>query len=86
MFSTIKLGYLMESAAKWVTRVGTICPSCDDRRNQVLDRKYFVTQLRRCGNCGLLFRTPTGDASTMARFYQQSYVLGLNGFVFLESA
>ncbi len=76
MFSAKKLGYLLESAAKWVTRVGIICPSCGNDQSRVLDRKYLVTQLRRCGKCGLLFRTPTGDASRMANFYQQRYEQG----------
>ena len=76
MFSTKKLSYLVESAVKWVARVGIICPSCGNDQTRVLDRKYLVTQLRRCGKCGLLFRTPTGDAAKMARFYQQHYEQG----------
>lgn len=39
----------------------------------MLDRKYVVTALRRCGTCSLLFRTPTTTEEENAQFYQSDY-------------
>ena len=39
-------------------------------------RKYFITQLRRCSNCKLMFRTPTDDASKNIFFYEKEYTQG----------
>ena len=71
-----KLSYLAESAAKWVARKGIECPSCGDRPIQVLDRKFVVTQLRRCRKCELIYRTPTGNARRMERYYERRYAEG----------
>lgn len=42
----------------------------------VVDRKFFITQLRRCGNCQLMFRTPTDDPKANLMFYENEYKHG----------
>ncbi len=42
----------------------------------VVDRKYLITQLRRCKNCRLLFRTPTDKPNFNASFYERNYRQG----------
>jgi SAM-dependent methyltransferase len=41
-----------------------------------MDRKYIVTQLRRCPSCKLLFRTPTDKPFHNQSFYEREYVQG----------
>lgn len=73
-----KAGYLFRSAYHFVLRQGLACPSCGgtESRNKVIDRKYAVTQLRRCYRCGLMYRTPTIAADTMQKYYQRDYAQG----------
>lgn len=42
----------------------------------MVDRKYFVTALRHCANCKLLFRTPTTTSDENRSFYQKEYSQG----------
>lgn len=65
--------YLALCAWKALLRRGFACPSCGGTSNEVLDRKYVVTALRRCGDCRLLYRTPTTTAEENAKFYQSDY-------------
>ncbi len=65
--------YLLTSAVKFLTRRGCYCPSCGGAAGETLDSKYFVTALRRCERCALLFRTPTTTEGENARFYQDDY-------------
>jgi len=44
--------------------------------SSVVARKYFITQLRRCSNCKLMFRTPTDEASKNIFFYEKEYTQG----------
>jgi SAM-dependent methyltransferase len=46
--------------------------------SSVVDRKYLITQLRRCGNCQLMFRTPTDDPENNLLFYEREYTQGFN--------
>jgi 2-polyprenyl-3-methyl-5-hydroxy-6-metoxy-1,4-benzoquinol methylase len=45
------------------------CPSCGNTDTILVRRKYFVTSLRECNNCGLRFRCPKGDPEAAHRFY-----------------
>jgi hypothetical protein len=53
------------------------CPSCGGMPGSVVDRKYLITQLRRCSNCKLMFRTPTDDPANNVLFYEKEYTQGL---------
>lgn len=52
------------------------CPNCDERNSELVDRKYVVTQLRRCRRCKLLFRTPTDDPTKNQQFSEEEYAQG----------
>lgn len=65
--------YLMLCALKHLRGQGEQCPSCGSDAAEVVDRKYWVTSLRRCANCRLLFRVPTTTAAENASFYQSDY-------------
>ena len=65
--------YLNLCAIKSLLNRGFACPSCGGRGGAALDRKYLVTSFRRCGDCRLLFRTPTTTEEENAQFYQSDY-------------
>ena len=52
------------------------CPSCGNPKNKVLERKFFITTLRRCQNCYLMYRAPTLNEKESNKFYQKSYSQG----------
>jgi 2-polyprenyl-3-methyl-5-hydroxy-6-metoxy-1,4-benzoquinol methylase len=72
-----KISYLNRSLASQFSKVRFMCPNCgaDAPRNSV-DRKYVITQLRRCTNCKMMFRTPTDDPADNASFYESEYTQG----------
>ena len=51
------------------------CPSCGHPGSDVVDRKYGVSRLLRCGDCKLLFRATTSDEE-YGRYYQEDYSQG----------
>jgi 2-polyprenyl-3-methyl-5-hydroxy-6-metoxy-1,4-benzoquinol methylase len=71
-----KLAYLRRSIAGQFVRRRFHCPSCGCSNNTVVSRKYVITQLRRCANCELLFRTPTDDPSRNLDYYEDEYSQG----------
>lgn len=52
------------------------CPNCRSPISSVVDRKFLVNTLRRCGNCALLFRAPTDDPADNEAFYETEYSQG----------
>lgn len=50
-----------------------VCPSCGHNAGNVIDRKYFVTRLIKCGHCNLNFRHPTDSKKFLDAFYQADY-------------
>src|SRR5437773_2037071 len=68
-----KVNYFLSSLRKRVFREGLSCPSCGHAESVQVDRKMIVTSLRRCRNCGLLFRTPTTSEEENRKFYQREY-------------
>ncbi len=77
MLSAAQKGrYLRSSLAKAVRGGGRACPSCGSGVSIVVDRKYLITTLRRCGSCSLMFRAPTTTAEEFAVFYQDDYSEG----------
>ncbi len=71
------LSYLGVSLRKNLLGQGRQCPSCGcGRDNEVLDRKWAITTLRRCAGCRLLFRVPTTTDEENAKIYQAQYQEG----------
>jgi hypothetical protein len=52
------------------------CPNCGDTADRIVDRKFIITQLRRCGTCKLLFRTPTDRPESNQANYEYEYLQG----------
>src|SRR5579862_3756291 len=73
---TSKLAYFLFCTRRAITGAGMDCPSCGMSGSNLVDRKYFVTALRRCTHCQLLFRSPTTSPEEQAAFYQQDYEQG----------
>lgn len=73
---TPKLKYLLTSILLQFSKDRFNCPSCGGSKSKLESRKYFVTSLRRCYHCKLLFRTPTTTAEENASFYQEAYKQG----------
>lgn len=71
-----KASYLRRSLMAQFDAARFNCPNCGSADNDVVDRKYGVTQLRRCGACRLLFRTPTDDPADNMSFYENDYAQG----------
>jgi 2-polyprenyl-3-methyl-5-hydroxy-6-metoxy-1,4-benzoquinol methylase len=71
-----KLAYFFSSLKKRLVFEGNTCPSCGSKSATVLERKFLVTDLRRCGKCQLLFRTPTTTEKENFLFYQENYTQG----------
>lgn len=72
-----KIGYLAASTARSIARLNLGCPSCGFGDSDIIARKYFVTTLRRCRDCKLLFRAPTTPLSVYEQYYQSEYRSGL---------
>ena len=71
-----KLIYLLRSAANFSNRAALRCPNCDSTSSNPVDRKYLVTELRRCVDCQLMFRTPTDTEEFNRVFYNRHYRQG----------
>ena len=52
------------------------CPNCGSRDRRAIERKWIVTELVRCGACGLMYRLPTDPSRFGRRFYQREYRQG----------
>ncbi len=71
-----RIAYLGRSVANAFVPARFQCPNCGSGSNSVIDRKYVITQLRRCSQCQLLFRTPTDDPKLNETFYESEYTQG----------
>lgn len=71
-----KFEYFLFCASKLLSPSRSACPSCGSSDTAGVQRKYLVSQLRRCHGCGLLFRAPTATAEENAAFYQEKYSQG----------
>ena len=71
-----KLNYLKISTLKFLINQGFNCPNCGNSKNKIIKRKYFVTTLRECQKCFLLFRAPTTTTEENKKFYQEKYSIG----------
>jgi len=71
-----RFSYLWRCLAAQCTTARYRCPNCGAPSGRVVDRKFVITQLRRCGDCRLLFRTPTDDPTKNLSFYENEYEQG----------
>ncbi|NPV77895.1 MAG: methyltransferase domain-containing protein [Anaerolineae bacterium] len=71
-----KAKYLLEVLPKFFIGQGRTCPSCGCTSSTLVQRKYWVTALRRCSRCKLMFRVPTTSREENERFYQREYSQG----------
>jgi SAM-dependent methyltransferase len=71
-----KLTYLKRCLAVQFQSARFRCPNCGGSKNRQVDSKLLITQLRRCEDCELLFRTPTDDPALNAQFYEEDYSQG----------
>jgi hypothetical protein len=71
-----KLVYLQRSISRQFAKSRFLCPNCGGNKSDIIERKFLVTQLRRCADCKLMFRTPTDDPATNASFYESEYTQG----------
>ncbi len=69
--------YLLSSIRKATKRRYYECQNCGAADSELVRRKYVVTQLRRCGHCGLLFRTPVDVPDENNAFYNGTYRQGV---------
>ena len=53
------------------------CPVCTGTRGDTLDRKFGITSLVDCSDCGLLYRRPQEPSTFADDFYQEEYVSSL---------
>ncbi len=49
------------------------CPNCGGRASAIVDRKYLITSLARCGECDLLFRRPANTEAELNGYYLSDY-------------
>jgi SAM-dependent methyltransferase len=50
-----------------------LCPYCDSRFADRLQRKWLLIEARRCLYCGLIYRWPTDSAEASREFYETGY-------------
>jgi SAM-dependent methyltransferase len=71
-----KSSYLLQCLAAQIAIGRFRCPNCGGTASRIVDRKFVITQLRRCGACQLLFRTPTDRPDSNQAYYENEYVHG----------
>jgi len=70
-----RLRYFGRSLLASLDRSSYACPNCGCS-GKTVDRKYVITQLRRCQRCKLLYRTPIDPSTLNHHFYQSEYSQG----------
>ena len=68
-----RLRYLFDSVTRSRDPARHCCPNCGEPRSILIERKFLVTALRRCGSCQLMYRTPTDGVAESSRFYNNNY-------------
>lgn len=80
-----KAKYLLRSLGRFLTHAGYRCPNCNSATRTQVAEKYLITQLNRCRDCRLLFRTPTDDPHRMDDYYENEYSQKFAAEIPLES-
>jgi 2-polyprenyl-3-methyl-5-hydroxy-6-metoxy-1,4-benzoquinol methylase len=66
--------YLIKS---YLTGQPRQCPYCGSFDNELIARCRVIIQLRKCHNCGLMFRYPKETPEYNQKYYQQDYKEGI---------
>jgi SAM-dependent methyltransferase len=61
------------------------CPYCAGKETELLGRKKFLLELRRCQKCQLMFRYPQDVPQENAQFYQDEYEEGMTTGIPIQS-
>jgi asparagine synthase (glutamine-hydrolysing) len=73
-----KLHYLACSVKRRLTTRVELCPNCGAADHVLVQRKYLATELRRCGLCKIMFRSPCLSPSDEIAFYvSEAYSAGV---------
>lgn len=65
--------YLFSVLRHYVTGLDHGCPHCLSHSTKVIGRKYLVLQLRKCDDCGLMFRFPKDSTVQNKKYYSGAY-------------
>jgi len=76
MSGAAKLRYVLAGVGQKLRRTVVTCPSCSSHQSHVVAAKHLVTELHRCLDCRLLYRSPVTPAAVGPRFYDESYMQG----------
>jgi 2-polyprenyl-3-methyl-5-hydroxy-6-metoxy-1,4-benzoquinol methylase len=57
-----------------VANADGLCAYCSGGNTTIVGRKFGIMQIRRCLDCGLMFRWPKDSEITNFKFYQSRYV------------
>src|SRR5262245_58625148 len=69
-----KIFYLLQCLSAQFAAGRYRCPNCGGTSSRIVDRKFVITQLRRCEACQLLFRTPTDRPESNEAYYENEGV------------
>ena len=72
-----KLLFLRHVLGAYASRQPATCPYCDASESTLVGTRRLIMQLRRCGNCGLMFRYPKDTPEFNADYYQSEYHEGM---------
>lgn len=68
-----RLSFALRMARQRWSRDNALCPYCESRFAERLQRKWLLIEARRCLHCGLIFRWPTDPAEANVTFYETDY-------------
>lgn len=68
-----RLSFAWQMAKRRWSSDSSLCPYCDSRFADRLQRKWVLIEARRCMYCGLIFRWPTDPAEANREFYESNY-------------
>jgi Methyltransferase domain len=68
-----RLSFAWRMARQRWSSDNALCPYCDSRFADRLQRKWFLIEARRCVHCGLIYRWPTDPAEPNREFYETDY-------------
>jgi 2-polyprenyl-3-methyl-5-hydroxy-6-metoxy-1,4-benzoquinol methylase len=68
-----RVGFLATVISRRAAFQNKACPYCSNHSTDIVGRKFGVLQVRRCDECGLMFRWPKDSERFNRRFYQRRY-------------
>jgi hypothetical protein len=68
-----RVAFAWRMAKKRWSNGNALCPYCDSRFADRLQRKWLLIEARRCLHCGLIFRWPTDSTEPNREFYETEY-------------